>query len=62
MTNKSTQLAKDRDRPDAREFGDWSRKGPLPDLPNRSAGDRRVSDRGFGSSRSFGDANADAGG
>jgi translation initiation factor 4B len=41
--------AKDRDRPDAREFGDWSRKGPLPDLPGRS-GDRRTSDRGgFGS-------------
>lgn len=40
---------KDRDRPDAREFGDWSRKGPLPDLPGR-AGDRRASDRGgFGS-------------
>ena len=40
--------AKDRDRPDAREFGDWSRKGPLPDLPGR--GDRRASDRGgFGS-------------
>jgi len=40
---------KDRDRPDAREFGDWSRKGPLPDLPGRG-GDRRASDRGgFGS-------------
>jgi translation initiation factor 4B len=58
----STQPAKDRDRPDAREFGDWSRKGPLPDLPNRSTGDRRVSDRGFGSGRSFSDANADIGG
>jgi translation initiation factor 4B len=62
MTNESNQLAKDRDRPDAREFGDWSRKGPLPDLPNRGTGDRRVSDRGFGPSRLFGDANADAGG
>lgn len=41
--------AKDRDRPDAREFGDWSRKGPLPDLPGRG-GDRRTADRGgFGS-------------
>lgn len=41
-------IAKDRDRPDAREFGDWSRKGPLPDLPGRN--DRRGSDRGgFGS-------------
>ncbi|KAH8599835.1 hypothetical protein B0O99DRAFT_649333 [Bisporella sp. PMI_857] len=36
--------AKDRDRPDARELTDWSRKGPLPDLPGR--GDRRASDRG----------------
>ena len=40
--------AKDRDRPDAREITDWSRKGPLPDLPGRG-GDRRQSDRGFGS-------------
>ena len=47
LTSLST--AKDRDRPDAREFGDWSRKGPLPDLPGRG-GDRRASDRGgFGS-------------
>lgn len=35
-----------------REIGDWSRKGPLPDLPGRGAGDRRVSDRGFGSDAS----------
>jgi translation initiation factor 4B len=34
----------------------------LPDLPNRGTGDRRVSDRGFGSGRSFGDGNADTGG
>lgn len=40
--------AKDRDRPDVREIGDWSRKGPLPDLPGRG-GSRRDSDRGFGS-------------
>ena len=33
-----------KDRPDAREFGNWDRKGPLPDL-----GQRRVSERGFGS-------------
>ncbi|KAL8725077.1 MAG: hypothetical protein Q9181_006552 [Wetmoreana brouardii] len=39
-----------KDRPDAREFNDWTRKGPLPDLPNQ----RRVSDRGgFGAPRSF---------
>ncbi|KAL8758378.1 MAG: hypothetical protein Q9184_003946 [Pyrenodesmia sp. 2 TL-2023] len=39
-----------KDRPDAREFNDWTRKGPLPDLP----GQRRVSDRaGFGAPRSF---------
>ncbi|KAI9816803.1 MAG: hypothetical protein M1827_001448 [Pycnora praestabilis] len=31
-----------KDRPDAREFGDWTRKGPLADIP----GQRRVSDRG----------------
>ncbi|KAF8849872.1 hypothetical protein BDZ45DRAFT_697199 [Acephala macrosclerotiorum] len=40
---------KDRgDRPEARELNDWSRKGPLPDLPTRG-GPRRESDRGFGS-------------
>ncbi|KAI4284464.1 MAG: hypothetical protein L6R35_004908 [Caloplaca aegaea] len=39
-----------KDRPDAREFNDWTRKGPLPDLP----GQRRASDRGgFGAPRSF---------
>ncbi|KAL8735914.1 MAG: hypothetical protein Q9166_000476 [cf. Caloplaca sp. 2 TL-2023] len=39
-----------KDRPDAREFNDWTRKGPLPDLPNQ----RRVSERGgFGAPRSF---------
>jgi len=37
---------KDRDRPDAKEFGDWSRKGPLPDIPGRGGSDRRGSDRG----------------
>ncbi|KAL3417733.1 RNA recognition motif containing protein [Phlyctema vagabunda] len=48
---------KDRDRPDAREITDWSRKGPLPDLPGRGGNDRRPSDRGgFGSGRTFGDA------
>ncbi|RDW88514.1 hypothetical protein BP6252_00546 [Coleophoma cylindrospora] len=48
---------KDRDRPDARELTDWSRKGPLPDLPGRGMNDRRGSDRGgFGSGRTFGDA------
>lgn len=35
----------EKDRPDAREFGDWTRKGPLADIP----GQRRPSDRaGFG--------------
>ncbi len=33
--------AAEKDRPDAREFGDWTRKGPLPDI----GGQRRVSDR-----------------
>lgn len=43
--------AKDRgDRPDAREITDWSRKGPLPDLPSRGGNDRRGPERGgFGS-------------
>lgn len=43
--------AKDRgDRPDAREITDWSRKGPLPDLPGRGGNDRRGPERGgFGS-------------
>ncbi|KAH7343018.1 translation initiation factor-like protein eIF4B [Rhexocercosporidium sp. MPI-PUGE-AT-0058] len=42
---------KDRgDRPDAREITDWSRKGPLPDLPSRGGNDRRGPERGgFGS-------------
>jgi len=31
-----------KDRPEARELNDWTRKGPLPDLPQQ----RRVSDRG----------------
>ena len=36
----------EKDRPDAREFGDWTRKGPLPDV----GGQRRVPERaGFGS-------------
>ncbi|KAI9734484.1 MAG: hypothetical protein M1818_006873 [Claussenomyces sp. TS43310] len=52
---------KDRDRPDARELGDWSRKGPLPDLPGRGASDRRVSDKGYGSGRTFGDAGSEGG-
>ncbi|KAL8952034.1 MAG: hypothetical protein Q9222_002021 [Ikaeria aurantiellina] len=41
-----------KDRQDAREFNDWTRKGPLPDLPNQ----RRVSERGssgFGAPRNF---------
>ena len=39
-------LFAEKDRPDAREFGDWTRKGPLSDV----GGQRRVSDRaGFGS-------------
>lgn len=53
---------KDRDRPDVRELGDWSRKGPLPDLPGRGGNDRRVPDRGFGSGRTFGDVGPEAGG
>ncbi|KAK2737938.1 hypothetical protein FQN55_000842 [Onygenales sp. PD_40] len=44
-----------KDRHDTRDFSDWSRKGPLPDLPSQ----RRVSDRpGFGMRH---DAMSDAG-
>jgi translation initiation factor 4B len=42
-----TGIAKERDRgdrPDAREITDWTRKGPLPDLPGQQQ--RRSSDRG----------------
>ncbi|KAK5380611.1 Eukaryotic translation initiation factor 4B [Exophiala xenobiotica] len=59
-----------KNRQDTRDFSDWSRKGPLPDLPNNQ---RRVSDRqggfgggdrqggfGGGSGRSF-DNTSDAG-
>lgn len=47
-----------KDRPDAREFGDWTRKGPLADVP----GQRRVSERGgFGSGRGGFDNASDAG-
>jgi translation initiation factor 4B len=46
-------------RSEAREITDWTRKGPLPDLP----GQRRTSDRGGGFSRGGGgyDAASDAG-
>jgi translation initiation factor 4B len=44
-----------KDRPEARDISDWSRKGPLPDLP----GQRRGPERGY-SSRGF-DAASDAG-
>lgn len=59
MTNICSLLAKERDRPDVRELGDWSRKGPLPDLPNR--GERRGSDRG-GYSRNYGEGGSEFGG
>ena len=59
----------EKDRPDARDFGDWARKGPLAEIP----GQRRPSDRptfgsdrggergGFGGGRNF-DNVSDAGG
>lgn len=59
----------EKDRPDARDFGDWARKGPLADIP----GQRRPSDRstfgsdrggdrgGFGGGRNL-DSASDAGG
>ncbi|OBT48976.1 hypothetical protein VE00_00514 [Pseudogymnoascus sp. WSF 3629] len=53
---------KDRDRPDVRELGDWSRKGPLPDLPGRGGNDRRAPERGFASGRTFGDGGSESGG
>ena len=43
----------EKDRPDARELGDWTRKGPLPDI----GGQRRVSERG-----GFGDRGGDRAG
>lgn len=47
-----------KDRPEARDISDWTRKGPLPDLP----GQRRPSDRGgFGSGRGGFEAASDAG-
>ncbi|KAF1815738.1 hypothetical protein P152DRAFT_194699 [Eremomyces bilateralis CBS 781.70] len=43
-----------------RDFGDWSRKGPLPDLPNQN---RRTSDKGgFRGFDAASDAGSDAGG
>lgn len=38
----SLTKGKAKDRPEARELNDWTRKGPLPDLPQQ----RRASDRG----------------
>ncbi|KAF2838144.1 RNA-binding domain-containing protein, partial [Patellaria atrata CBS 101060] len=35
-----------KDRPEQRTFDDWTRRGPLPDLPNNQQ--RRTSERGFG--------------
>ncbi|OCK80733.1 RNA-binding domain-containing protein [Lepidopterella palustris CBS 459.81] len=46
-----------KDRPEGREITDWTRKGPLPDLPNSG---RRASDRGGGYQRNF-DTGSDAG-
>ncbi|KAI9651940.1 MAG: hypothetical protein M1831_007482 [Alyxoria varia] len=34
-----------KERAEARELNDWTRKGPLPDLPNQSNQNRRASDR-----------------
>lgn len=55
----ATNLPLAKDRVEAREITDWTRKGPLPDLP----GQRRTSDRGgFGSGRDRAfDAGSDAG-
>ena len=46
----------EKDRPDAREFGDWTRKGPLPDI----SGQRKTSERGgFTERGGFGSRNYD---
>ena len=42
-------MTTEKDRPDARTFDDWTRKGPLPDI----AGQRKGSDRGGFGERSF---------
>ncbi|KAL5397322.1 hypothetical protein PMIN06_002710 [Paraphaeosphaeria minitans] len=46
-----------KDRPEQKDMSDWTRRGPLPDLPGQQ---RRPSDRGFGN-RQF-DEPSDAGG
>ena len=49
-------LLTEKDRPDAREFGDWTRKGPLPDI----SGQRRTPERGgFTDRGGFGSRNFD---
>lgn len=52
-----------KDRPEqSRDFSDWSRKGPLPDLPGQNQ--RRVSDRNFGprNTDNMSDAGSERGG
>lgn len=56
----TNEIAKDRQ--DGRDFSDWSRKGPLPDLPGQQ---RKASDRPSFPGRSFdnmSDAGSDRGG
>lgn len=53
-TGTDLPLAKDRES--TRDFSDWSRKGPLPDLPQNT----RQPSRGFGAPRNF-DNMSDAG-
>lgn len=49
-----------KDRPEARDISDWTRKGPLPDLPGQRSNSGRG---GFGAGRDRGfDAGSDAGG
>lgn len=54
----STDHSAAKDRPEARDISDWSRKGPLPDLP----GQRPAAGRGYSSRGGFGDSGSDAGG
>jgi translation initiation factor 4B len=53
----TTVTAKDRPEP-SRDFSDWSRKGPLPELPQNQ---RQPSNRGFNRGASFNDNMSDAG-
>lgn len=59
-SGKPTDIIIAKDRPEARDISDWTRKGPLPDLPGQRSNSGRG---GFGAGRDRGfDAGSDAGG